>query len=193
VVNTVANWVASNVHYDASLVGGPYNASWVLANRRATCQGYSSVMAGTLRALGIPAQVVYGWVSTTPLTVRSGSGSQTIQWAQAGTGGTFHDWLNVYFPGTGWVAYDPQLEKAFADTRHFALLTAVDASDPVLGAYIADPVGNQSVTGRPLSNGGPEAVPEDGSLPAQSHETDSLQLHVASVVHDVKAVTLFAR
>jgi hypothetical protein len=49
------------------------------------------------------------------------------------------------------------------------------------------------VTGRPLANGGPEAVPEDGSLPAQSHETDSLQLHVASVVHDVKAVTLFAR
>jgi hypothetical protein len=150
-------------------------------------------MAGMLRSLGIPSQVVYGWVSTSPLTIRSGSGAQTIQWAQAGTGGTFHDWLNVYFPGTGWVAYDPQLEKSFADTRHFALLTAVDASDPILGGYIADPVGNQSVTGRPLPGGGPEAVPEDGSLPAQAHETDALQLHVASIVHDVKAVTLFAR
>ncbi len=193
VVNAVANWVASNVHYDSSLVGGPYNASWVLSNRRATCQGYAGVMAGMLRALGIPAQVVYGWVSTTPLTIRSGSSVQTIQWAESGTGGTFHDWLNVYFPGTGWVAYDPQLEKSFADTRHYALLTAVDASDPILGAYIADPVGNQSVTGRPLANGGPEAVPEDGSLPAQVHENDSLQLHVSSIVHDVKAVTLFAR
>lgn len=192
IVNRVANWVASHLRYDASLAGGPYNASWVLSNRRATCQGYTGLMAGMLRTLGIPSQVVYGWVSSTPLTVRSGASYQTVSWAP-GTSGAFHDWLNVYFPRAGWVAFDPQREKFFVDTRHYALLTAVDASDPVLGAYMADPVGNDAVTGRPLSNGGPEAVPEDGSLAAQAREHDTAAMHVSSIVHDVHAVTLFAR
>jgi hypothetical protein len=192
VVNRVANWVASHLHYDASLAGGPYNASWVLTNRRATCQGYASLMAGMLRVLGIPSQVVYGWVSSKPLTVRSGGSYQTVSWA-AGSTGDFHDWLNVYFPGEGWVAFDPQREKFFVDTRHYGLLTAVDASDPVLGAYMADSVGNYAVTGRTLSNGGPEAVPEDGSLAARVREQDAATLHVSSIVHDVHAVTLFAR
>ncbi len=192
IVNRVANWVASHLRYDASLAGGPYNASWVLTNRRATCQGYASLMAGMLRVLGIPSQVVYGWVSSKPLTIRSGGSYQTVSWAP-GTKGAFHDWLNVYFPGAGWVAFDPQREKFFVDTRHYSLLTAADASDPLLGAYIADPVGNDSVTGRLLSNGGPEAVPEDGSLAAQAREHDVARLHVSSIVHDVHSLTLFAR
>jgi hypothetical protein len=145
-----------------------------------------------LRVLGIPSQVVYGWVSSKPLTVRSGGSYQTVSWA-AGSTGDFHDWLNVYFPGEGWVAFDPQREKFFVDTRHYGLLTAVDASDPVLGAYMADSVGNYAVTGRTLSNGGPEAVPEDGSLAARVREQDAATLHVSSIVHDVHAVTLFAR
>lgn len=192
VVNRVANWVASHLHYDASLAGGPYNASWVLSNRRGTCQGYASLMAGMLRVLGIPSQVVYGWVSPRPLTVRSRGSYQTVSWAP-GTNGAFHDWLNVYFPGAGWVAFDPQREKFFVDTRHYALLTAVDASDPVLGAYMADPMGNDAVTGRLLKNGGPEAVPEDGSLASQAREHDTAAMHVSSIVHDVHALTLFAR
>jgi transglutaminase-like putative cysteine protease len=193
VVTKVANWVASSMRYDASLVAGPYDASWVLANRRGTCQGYASVMAGMLRALGIPSQVVYGWVSSRPLTVRSGSNFETISWAQPGTPGAFHDWLNVYFPGKGWVAFDPQREKFFVDTRHYALLTEVDATDPGMGGWTAYPVGDQSITGRTLSFGGTEAVPESGIIPPQVAERDTLRVHIAAVVHDVRAVTLLSR
>lgn len=193
VVKKVANWVASHMRYDASLVNGPYDASWVLTHRRGTCQGYASLMAGMLRTLGVPSQVVYGWVSSAPITVRSGRASEAIEWAQRGTPGAFHDWLNVYFPGTGWVSFDPQREKYFSDIRHYALLRQVDASDPTMGRWTADTVQGQSATGRSLPNGIYEAVPEDGSYTPRESQHDSLQLHVHSVIHDVKAVTLFAR
>jgi hypothetical protein len=181
------------MRYDSSLVNGPYDASWVMANQRGTCQGYASVMAGMLRSLGIPSQVVYGWVSSAPITVRSGKTTATIEWAQRGTPGAFHDWLNVYFPGTGWVSFDPQREKFFSDIRHYALLTTVDATNPTMGRWLADTVQGGSATGRSLSNGAYEAVPEDGSFTPQENEHDRLNVHVKSVVHDVKAVTLFAR
>jgi transglutaminase-like putative cysteine protease len=193
VVRRVADWVASHIHYDASLVGGPYGAGWVLAARRGTCQGYASVMAGMLRTLGIPSQVVYGYISSAPITIQSGGSRTSIAWAQPGSPGAFHDWLNVYFPGTGWVAFDPQREKTFVDSRHYALLTEPDASSPTLGEWMATPDGSQPVTGKPLATGATEAVPEDGTLPQQVQQQDALSLHVASVVHDVSAVTLFAR
>src|SRR5207302_7830966 len=95
VVKRVADWVASHVRYDASLAGGPYAASWVLSAQRGTCQGYASLMAGMLRTLGIPAQVVYGYVSSTPIQIQSGRSSERITWGTPGTPGSFHDWLNV--------------------------------------------------------------------------------------------------
>lgn len=188
-VRKIDNWIASHVRYDDSLVGGPYSASWVMTNHRATCQGYASLMAGMLRVLGIPAQVVYGIVSDQPVTMWTKNSSHTITWGGTGT----HAWINIYFPNTGWVSFDPQMEKFFVDTRHYAMLTEVDASNPVIGQIMAYPVGNLSITGRPLKNGTFEILPGDGwgRLSVSLH--DSSAVHIASVVHDVHTITLFSR
>jgi hypothetical protein len=193
VVRKIANWVGSHVRYDASLINGPYDAAWVMTNRRATCQGYSNLMAAMLRVVGIPSQVVYGWVSSAPVVVKSGRTTASIEWGQRTTPGTFHDWLNVYFPGSGWVAFDPQREKSFVDTRHYAFLTQIDATAPDVGQWSADVSSGQSATGRNLPNGTTEAVPSDGSYTPTIHERDAFNLHAVSVVHDVRSVTLFAR
>jgi transglutaminase-like putative cysteine protease len=61
------------------------------------CEYYASTMAVLLRASGVPARVAYGFLPTKP----GPDGVETIQARQA------HWWVEVYFPGTGWVEFDP--------------------------------------------------------------------------------------
>ncbi len=61
------------------------------------CEYYASTMAVLLRASGVPARVAYGFLPVTP----GPDGVEVIQARQA------HWWVEVYFPGTGWVEFDP--------------------------------------------------------------------------------------
>ncbi len=64
--------------------------------RRGFCQYYASTMTILLREMGIAARYVEGFLPGT----RSG-GIETIAYASA------HAWVEVYFPGFGWVEFDP--------------------------------------------------------------------------------------
>jgi transglutaminase-like putative cysteine protease len=65
--------------------------------KRGYCEYYASTMAVLLRASHIPARVAYGFLpgerATDNLEVINARGS--------------HWWVEVYFPGTGWVEFDP--------------------------------------------------------------------------------------
>ncbi|HEY4190664.1 MAG TPA: transglutaminase domain-containing protein [Candidatus Limnocylindrales bacterium] len=65
--------------------------------KRGYCEYYASTMAVLMRASGVPARVAYGFLPTTP----AADGVETVQAKQA------HWWVEVYFPGTGWVEFDP--------------------------------------------------------------------------------------
>jgi hypothetical protein len=132
---------------------------------------------------------VFGLVSNAPVHMPTNRGWESIQWSNTGP----HDWVNVYFPGSGWVSFDPQMEKFFVDTRHFAMLTEADAANPIIGQWMAYPVPGQSMTGRPLRNGTDEVIPGDGWSKMAFRLQDSTEAHIASVVHDVHTVTLFSR
>lgn len=69
----------------------------VLAQRRGVCQDFAQLQIGCLRALGIPARYVSGYI----LPVSS-SGAQTMVGSQAS-----HAWLAVYIGDAGWVDLDP--------------------------------------------------------------------------------------
>ncbi len=64
----------------------------VLANRQGVCQDFAHIMIGALRALGLPARYVSGYL-------RSGA---NYQGAEAS-----HAWVSVYLPDHGWVDFDP--------------------------------------------------------------------------------------
>ncbi|PLT47698.1 Transglutaminase-like enzyme, putative cysteine protease [Paenibacillus pasadenensis] len=81
------------------------------------CVHFSTAMAVMLRSVGIPARWVKGFApgeetasGKAPAEVRAALGS-----AAAGAGGDVyrvsgldaHAWVEVYFPGVGWVAFDP--------------------------------------------------------------------------------------
>ena len=64
--------------------------------KRGFCQWYASTMAVVLRNVGIPARIVEGFLPGE----RSGS-DEVIRNNNA------HAWVEVYFPGYGWVTFDP--------------------------------------------------------------------------------------
>ena len=66
--------------------------------KRGFCQHFAFTMAVLLRDLGVPARIVEGF---RPGTVDRNSGIETIPMSSA------HAWVEVYFPGQGWVMFDP--------------------------------------------------------------------------------------
>ena len=64
--------------------------------KRGFCQWYASTMAVVLRNVGIPARIVEGFLPGE----RSGT-DEVIRNNNA------HAWVEVYFPGYGWVTFDP--------------------------------------------------------------------------------------
>ncbi|MEW5989843.1 MAG: transglutaminase domain-containing protein [Chloroflexota bacterium] len=65
--------------------------------RAGYCQYYASTMAILLRELGIPTRLVQGFLPGD----RDVSGLEVVRNAGA------HAWVQVYFPGYGWVDFDP--------------------------------------------------------------------------------------
>lgn len=66
-------------------------------SRKGYCEHYASTMVMMLRVQGIPARFVEGFLPGD----RSASGVETIRRTGA------HAWVEAWFPGAGWVAFDP--------------------------------------------------------------------------------------
>jgi transglutaminase-like putative cysteine protease len=66
-------------------------------SRKGYCEHYASTMVMMLRTEGIPARFVEGFLPGD----RSASGVETIRRSGA------HAWVEAWFPGAGWVAFDP--------------------------------------------------------------------------------------
>ncbi|HEV8402850.1 MAG TPA: transglutaminase domain-containing protein [Candidatus Limnocylindrales bacterium] len=66
--------------------------------KKGFCQYYAPTMAILLRAMGVPTRMVEGFL---PGAVDAHTGIETIPFSSA------HAWVEVYFPGYGWVMFDP--------------------------------------------------------------------------------------
>jgi len=67
-----------------------------VATRRGYCQHYATTMVLLLRRAGVPARYVEGY-----LPGARANGVETI------TQGRTHAWVEAWFPGSGWVEFDP--------------------------------------------------------------------------------------
>ena len=88
--------------YSLENVPAPEGQDWVehflFVQRRGFSQNYASSMITMLRSLGIPARLVVGFA---PGVWDEGRGEWIVQ-AQH-----YHAWAEVYFPGYGWVEFEP--------------------------------------------------------------------------------------
>jgi transglutaminase-like putative cysteine protease len=93
-----------------------------LRRRRGVCQDFTHVMIGALRSVGLAARYVSGYL-------RSGT---DYQGAEAS-----HAWVSVYFPESGWVAFDPT-NAVIPDTGHVTVAWGRDYGDvtPVKGVTL---------------------------------------------------------
>jgi transglutaminase-like putative cysteine protease len=109
VVFSISKWVNENVEYDLDTMSSQtLSASWVLDNRKGVCTEYSSLMVALLRSIGIPSREVSGVAFTD-------SSLFPTDWG-------FHSWVEVYFPGHGWVSFDPTYgQHGYIDAGHIKL------------------------------------------------------------------------
>ncbi len=99
----------------------------VLLHRHGVCQDFAQLQIGCLRSLGLPARYVSGYLLTNPPP-----GQNRLVGADAS-----HAWVSIYFPGTGWIDFDPTNAMIPSD-NHITICWARDYDDvsPVKGVIL---------------------------------------------------------
>ena len=92
----------------------------VLQEGRGVCQDFAHLMLSTLRAKGIAARYVSGYLETEPPP-----GQVKLKGAD-----TSHAWVSVFISGTGWIDFDPT-NGILPSDRHVTLAWGRDYADVV--------------------------------------------------------------
>lgn len=99
----------------------------VVKNRRGVCQDFAHFEIACLRAMGIPARYVSGYLETDPPP-----GKPRLAGADAS-----HAWISFFCPGAGWIDIDPT-NNILPSTRHLTVAWGRDYSDvsPIRGVIL---------------------------------------------------------
>ena len=106
----IQSWLRANTVYDLNVPRDPEGVDavdhFLFDTRRGFCEHIASSMAVMLRSIGVPTRLVtgYGPGERNPFT-----GYFEVKQSDA------HAWVEVYFAGHGWVAYDPTFGVPVAD------------------------------------------------------------------------------
>jgi protein-glutamine gamma-glutamyltransferase len=95
------NYLQRNFSYTLNLVGKPGAdplAHFLFVIKAGHCEYFASAMAVMLRTLGIPSREVNGFL---PGEYNDVAGDYIVRASDA------HSWVEAYFPGSGWVTFDP--------------------------------------------------------------------------------------
>lgn len=90
----------------------------VLRERRGVCQDFAHLAIGCLRAMGLPARYVSGYLETAPPP-----GQERLQGADAS-----HAWFSIYIPQMGWLDFDPTNNQRLTG-QHITTAWGRDFSD----------------------------------------------------------------
>jgi hypothetical protein len=97
----IENYLRTNFAYSLILTGKPGAdplAHFLFETKSGHCEYFASAMAVMLRSLGIPSREVNGFL---PGEYNDVGGDYIVRASDA------HSWVEVYFPGTGWLTFDP--------------------------------------------------------------------------------------
>ena len=100
----------------------------VLREKKGVCQDFAHVALGCLRAMGLAARYVSGYIETIPP-----EGTERLIGADAS-----HAWIAVYIPHLGWVEFDPT-NNQLVRSQHIALGWGRDYADvsPLRGVIVS--------------------------------------------------------
>ena len=95
------NFLKTRYSYTLELTGNPGKdplAHFLFETRAGHCEYFASAMTVMLRTLGIPAREVNGFL---PGEYNDLGGDYIVRASDA------HSWVEAYFPGNGWIVFDP--------------------------------------------------------------------------------------
>ena len=98
----------------------PALVQFVTQTKRGYCQHFAGAMALMLRYLGIPARVAAGFTSG---SYDANSHEWTVTDHEA------HTWVEVYFPGWGWIPFDPTPGRGTLDGRYSTTSAGFDVRE----------------------------------------------------------------
>ena len=99
----------------------------VLKHRKGVCQDFAHLAIGCLRAMGLAARYISGYLETL-----SSSGKEHLIGADAS-----HAWFSVYLPYNGWIDFDPT-NNLRPEDRHITVAWGRDFADvtPLKGVML---------------------------------------------------------
>lgn len=115
IAHKIASWTKENINYSLETLTEDVsqNSSWVLENKKGVCDELTSLFVAMLRSVNIPSRMVSGHAYT---NVLNGFGN--------------HAWAEVYFPGYGWVPFDPTYGQiGYVDSTHIVFQHSIDIKE----------------------------------------------------------------
>ncbi len=108
----IETWLRNNIQYNETIPAPPRGSDpieWFLFDtRQGYCNYYASAMVLMLRSQGIPARMAAGFAQGSWDGER---GAFLVRERDA------HTWVEVYFPGYGWVEFEPTADEAPIDRQ----------------------------------------------------------------------------
>jgi transglutaminase-like putative cysteine protease len=100
----------------------------VLQARKGVCQDFAHLAIACVRAVGLPARYVSGYIETIPP-----AGEEKLVGVDAS-----HAWFAAFIPGTGWIDFDPT-NNQIPSTQHITIGWARDYFDisPLKGVILS--------------------------------------------------------
>ena len=141
-------WLRANITYNELIPPPPANqdpVDWVLFDlREGYCNYYASAMVLMLRSLGVPARMAAGF--------SQGNWDQAMN-AYVVREKEAHTWVEVYFPGYGWVEFEPTSAQTPINRGDQQVLPPMPTNTPVIPTDTPTP----PPTDTPLPTNTPEA------------------------------------
>lgn len=131
-VQAIERWLGANTTYTLDIPPLPAGADavdqYLFVDKRGFCEQIATSLAVLLRSVGVPARIATGYAGGERSVI---SGEITVRAKDA------HAWVEVWFPGVGWQAFDPTarvpLAGASSTTSAYRLAGVLRALAPWLG------------------------------------------------------------
>ena len=121
-------------------------ANFLFERKQAHCEYFASSMAVMLRTLRIPSRVVNGFVSD---EFNDLTGNYVVRARNA------HSWVEAYFPGYGWITFDPTPDSTTGSPRGWSrVMLYLDAASSFWREWVVSyDSSHQSVLGQTVLSG----------------------------------------
>ena len=132
----MTNEIRRGFTYSARYEEGVQEPARTLALRAGTCRDYAVLMMEAVRALGMAARFVTGYIYTPSVEGRVNHG-----------GGATHAWVEVFIPGAGWIDFDPT--NGIVGSRDLIRVASVRdplQAVPLAGTWTGFPADSLSMT-----------------------------------------------